>query len=101
LVGEGLHQKNVIEEDSVVNFEDDSQLPHTADNDLRGIVPHIPTDTDFEEDRPGRSRRKYFNRYNIDSLANNSIEVPNGGDSGRFNSLILAKRIKNENSRML
>ena len=24
-----------------------------------------------------------------------------GGESGRFNSLILAKRIKNENSRML
>ena len=27
--------------------------------------------------------------------------IKNGGDTGRFNSLILAKRIKNENSRML
>ena len=27
--------------------------------------------------------------------------VPYGGENGRFNSLILAKRIKNENSRML
>ena len=26
--------------------------------------------------------------------------IKNGGDTGRFNSLILAKRIKNENSRM-
>ena len=106
-IGEGLNLLRPPGDDvEVVIFhnEEDKEVPHTADNDSRG---HMPSLSEFEEERPGRGRRKKFDRYgescgsparSMEAINNN---VPYGGDSGRFNSLILAKRIKNENSRML
>ena len=80
-------------------------MPHTADNDSRGLGPTTARANELEEERPGRGRRKKFERYGLDSptrsVEEGNSHVPYGGDSGRFNSLILAKRIKNENSRML
>ena len=86
-------------------------LPHTADNEDRRRDYKVNV-TDSEEERPGRQRRRKFerygsldHRYGLDSptrsLEDGNSNVHYGGDSGRFNSLILAKRIKNENSRML
>lgn len=91
------------EDDQVVIFQEEGKdLPHTADNDSRG---HMTNLSEFEEERPGRERRKKFDQYGPGSPARSMEDclgkVPGGGDSGRFNSLILAKRIKNENSRML
>lgn len=106
LIGEGLKQTHVTEEEDEVVLFNNTELPHTADNDSRGRLANTIIGTEFEEERPGRDRRKKFDRYGMDSPARsledgNNNPRPYGGDSGRFNSLILAKRIKNENSRML
>jgi len=111
-VGEGLNNLrqggNEEDADQVVIFHEEKpqEVPHTADNDGRR---HVKKLGDFdEEERPGRERRKRFDRFATVGSASPARSMEDdgrdghyGGDSGRFNSLILAKRIKNENSRML
>ena len=110
-VGEGLNQK-VVGDDEVVIFNDQEKqqdAPHTADAEASARR-NFNTLGDLDDDRPGRERRKKrYDKYATIGSASpaRSLEDPTardghyGGDSGRFNSLILAKRIKNENSRML
>ena len=53
-------------------------------------------------ERPTRERKKRYGRYDFDRSTdsdNNSLKQHSSGS--KFNSLIMAKRIKNENSRML
>jgi len=83
--------------------------PHTADDGA--VRPNNLNESD--EERPTRERRTKH-RYGGGLGGSESaspkasfeaedmgVQLGYGGDSGRFNSLILARRIKNENSRML
>ena len=83
--------------------------PHTADDGA--VRPNNLNEPD--EERPTRERptkHRYGGGFGGSESASPkaSFEADDmgaqlgyGGDSGRFNSLILARRIKNENSRML
>ena len=116
-IGEGLKHSEAKggDDDEVVLF-DKQELPHTAGGDVGGgnrdDIFGAPPEFD-QDDRPTRSRRKKFDRGSDNkhngmvalsptrSLDGGAKMLRSGGESGRFESLILAKRIKNENSRML
>ena len=108
-VGEGLRTQKDDMGEEVVVFDDPNthSAPYTADNGFTGVARQSDGGqfTEFDQERPTRDRRKKFDRYggydSPERSMNNSVNLGYGGDSGRFDSLILAKRIKNENSRML
>ena len=82
---------------------DHNDVPHTAGNSYVGGQ---FKEFAVEEDRAGRNRKRHAYASNeISPNRSRSYEsgsqAHNGDHTGRFDSLILAKRIKNENSRML
>ena len=92
----------MADEDSTVNYEQ-NEVPHSAEQVDRQV--HYR-----EYERPSRQRKKNFSRYG-DSVDNpqyrGSYDEQYGSNSARgdqdnrYNSLVLARRVKNENSRML
>ena len=76
--------------------------PLTAGNNSYAGQYHEFGDAE-EEDRMGRNRRRkaYATNEHSHTRSKSFESGRNGDQNGRFDSLILAKRIKNENQRML
>ena len=113
-VGEGLHIKDEtaereLDEDAhrqerlmFEKINKKSPPPRTAELTVSKHDDELQDIHRSSQERPTRERKKRYGRYDFDRSTdsdNNSLKQHNSGS--KFNSLIMAKRIKNENSRML